>query len=146
MKKIILGVLFILSMHCSFSQIVHTDLRTPTWNVIGLRYDAELSPGKWGSVFPAKLKALNKKQITLPGYMIPTKVGEKFSQFLLSIVPIASCPYCGSGDIPSMIEVKMAKPVAITERPIKITGIFQINASGDDRSEFFLLNAKLTHE
>jgi len=146
MVKTFLLLVFMLSFQCSFAQIVHTDLRTPTWNLIGLRYDAELSPGKWGSVFPAKLKALNKRQITLPGYMIPTKVGEKFSEFLLSIVPIASCPYCGSGDIPSMIEVKMTRPIAITDKPVKITGVFEINTSGDDRSEFFLVNAKLAHE
>jgi len=143
MKKLILLVVSCLVIHVVAAQVkVHTDMRTPTWNLLGLRYDAEIAPKKWGSVFPPALKALNNKVIELPGYIIPTKVGSKFSEFMLSIVPIASCPYCGSGDIPSMVQVKMLKAIPITENPVKLRGIFIINDSGDDRSEFFLLNAK----
>ncbi|WP_316824849.1 hypothetical protein [Pedobacter miscanthi] len=143
MKKLIFWVVLCLGVQLSAAQVrVHTDMRTPTWNVIGLRYDAELAPGKWGSIFPPALKALNNKVIELPGYIIPTKVGSKFSEFMFSIVPIASCPYCGSGDIPAMIQVKMLSAIPITEKPVKLKGIFIINDSGDDRSEFFLLNAK----
>ncbi len=143
MKKLGLLVFLCLGFQVLAAQVrVHTDMRTPTWTIIGLRYDAELAPGKWGSVFPPPLKALNNKVIELPGYIIPTKVGAKFSEFMFSIVPIASCPYCGSGDIPAMIQVKMMTSIPITEKPVKLKGIFIINDSGDDRSEFFLLNAK----
>jgi hypothetical protein len=41
-----------------------------------------------------------------------------------------------------MVQVKMLTAIPITEKPIKLKGIFIINNSGDDRSEFFLLNAK----
>ncbi|CAH0163757.1 hypothetical protein SRABI27_00848 [Pedobacter sp. Bi27] len=143
MKKLVLLVVSCLVIHVVAAQVkVHTDMRTPTWNLIGLKYDAEIAPKKWGSVFPLALKALHNKVIELPGYIIPTKVGSKFSEFMFSIVPIASCPYCGSGDIPSMVQVKMLTAIPITEKPIKLKGIFIINDSGDDRSEFFLLNAK----
>ena len=142
-RKLVLQLVLCLGVQIVAAQVkVHTDMRTPTWNVIGLRYDAEISPGKWGSIFPPALKALHNKMIELPGYIIPTKVGAKFSEFMFSIVPIASCPYCGAGDIPSMVQVKMLRAIPITEKPIKLKGIFVINDSGDDRSEFFLLNAK----
>jgi len=141
------GILFVLFMAVSaicLAQVkVHKDMRTATWNIIGLRYDQELSPGKWGSVYPAALKSLNRKIIELPGYIIPTKVGSKFTEFMFSIVPIESCPYCGTADIPAMIEVKMSRAVAITTKAIRLKGTFVINDSGDDRSEFFLLDAKL---
>ncbi|SER25151.1 hypothetical protein [Pedobacter rhizosphaerae] len=142
MKYCGLLILWLCSLWVSAQVKVHTDMRTPTWNTIGLRYDKEISPGKWGSVYPEPLKKLNNKVIELPGYIIPTKVGSKFSEFMFSIVPIASCPYCGTGDIPAMIEVKMITPIPITDKPVKLRGIFIINDSGDDRSEFFLLNAK----
>lgn len=144
MKNVLLCFVCLLSFWLGVSgQVkVHTDMRTPTWNLIGLRYDAEIAPGKWGSIFPPALKQLNNKIIELPGYIIPTKVGQRFSEFMFSIVPIASCPYCGSGDIPAMVQVKMLSPIAITEKPVRLRGIFIINDSGDDRSEFFLLNAK----
>jgi len=142
MKGFGLLILLFSSFFVSAQVKVHTDMRTPTWNIIGLRYDKEIAPGKWGSGYPPALKKLHNKIIELPGYIIPTKVGSKFSEFMFSIVPIASCPYCGTGDIPAMIEVKTLTPIPITEKPIKLRGIFIINDSGDDRSEFFLLNAK----
>jgi len=143
-RKILISILFVGSSLSIFAQVkVHTDMRTPTWNTIGLRYDAKDANGNWGSIFPPSLLKLNNTVIELPGYMIPTKVGSRFTLFLFSIVPIASCPYCGSGDIPAMIEVKTTLPVPITEKPIKLKGLFIINDSGDDRSEFLLLNAKV---
>ena len=143
MKKIsalvILSFAFLFSLHAQVK--VHKDMRTANWNLIGLRYEKQVEPLKWVSIFPPELMALNNKVIELPGYIYPTKVGSKFSEFLLSIVPIESCPFCGTGDIPSMVEVKMASPLPFTEKPIKIKGKFVINNSGDNRSEFFLLGA-----
>lgn len=116
---------------------VHTDMRTPTWNLIGLKYDKQVKPLVWQAVFPPALKAIHNKIIELPGYIIPTKVGNSFSEFMFSIMPIASCPYCGTGDIPSMIEVKTLKPITWADEPIILRGKFIINDSGDSRSTFF---------
>lgn len=121
--------------------VVHKDMRTANWNLIGLRYEEQYKPLQWRTVFPKELKAINNKIIELPGYIIPTKVGNKFSAFLLSIVPIESCPFCGSGDIPSMVEVKTISPITWTDKAIKIRGKLIINDSGDKRSEFFLIDA-----
>ncbi len=143
MKYLLLIALFFSGFTSLKAQVkVHKDMRTPTWNLVGLRYDKQVQPLKWVSIFPPELMALNNKVIELPGYIYPTKVGAKFSEFMLSIVPIESCPFCGSGDIPSMIEVKMAAAIPFTDKPIKLKGKFVINDSGDDRSEFFLLGAK----
>ncbi|RZJ87869.1 MAG: hypothetical protein EOO20_15050 [Chryseobacterium sp.] len=143
MKKVtIIFILILTSVFVTQAQVkVHKDMRTANWNLIGLRYEKQVEPLKWVSIFPPELLAINNKVIELPGYIYPTKVGSKFSEFLLSIVPIESCPFCGTGDIPSMVEVKMATPLPFTEKPIKIKGKFVINNSGDNRSEFFLLGA-----
>ncbi|WP_307532130.1 hypothetical protein [Pedobacter sp. W3I1] len=141
MKKYITVLLILISFTVAAQVNVHTDMRTPTWNLIGLKYDKQVKPLVWQAVFPAALKAINNKVIELPGYIIPTKVGNSFSEFMFSIVPIASCPYCGMGDIPSMIEVKTLKPINWTEEPISLQGKFIINDSGDSRSTFFLLDA-----
>jgi len=119
----------------------HNELSTPTWKLIALRYETQVKPMEFKVVFPPDLKAINNRIIELPGYIIPTKVGNNFSTFMLSIVPIESCPFCGTGDIPSMVEVKMSSPIAWTSKPVKIRGKFIINDSGDKRSEFFLLDA-----
>jgi hypothetical protein len=141
MKKYILVLLILASFSATAQVTVHTDMRTANWNLIGLKYDKQVKPLVWQAIFPPALKAINNKVIELPGYIIPTKVGNSFTEFMFSIVPVASCPYCGSGDIPSMIEVKTLKPVAWTEEPITIKGKFVINDSGDSRSTFFLLDA-----
>ena len=102
--------LFLLIYFGARAQVqVHTDMRTATWNLIGLKYDKQVKPLVWQTIFPPALKAINNKVIELPGYIIPTKVGNSFTEFMFSIVPIASCPYCGTGDIPSMVEVKNTK-------------------------------------
>lgn len=119
----------------------HNELSTPNWKLIALRYETQVKPMEFKVVFPQDLKAMNNKVIELPGYIIPTKVGNSFSTFMLSIVPIESCPFCGTGDIPSMVEVKMSSPITWTPKPVKIRGKFIINDSGDKRSEFFLIDA-----
>ncbi|GGG96590.1 hypothetical protein [Pedobacter zeae] len=141
MKKYI-AILLIMSALTSFAQVrVHTDMRTPAWNLIGLKYDKQVKPLVWQAIFPPELRAINNKVIELPGFIIPTKVGNSFTEFMFSMVPVASCPYCGTGDIPSMIEVKTLKPVTWTEEPVTLKGKFVINDSGDSRSTFFLLDA-----
>lgn len=141
MKKCFLVLLVLISVTASAQVSVHTEMRTATWNLIGLKYDKQVKPLVWQAVFPPALKAIHNKEIELPGYIIPTKVGNSFSEFMFSIVPVASCPYCGTGDIPSMIEVKTLKPINWTEEPIILRGKFIINDSGDSRSTFFLLDA-----
>jgi hypothetical protein len=141
MKKQVTVLLILVSFSAIAQVNVHTDMRTPTWNLIGLKYDKQVKPLVWQAVFPPALKAINNKIIELPGFIIPTKVGNSFTEFMFSIVPVASCPYCGTGDIPSMIEVKTLKPVTWTEEPIILKGKLVINDSGDSRSTFFLLDA-----
>jgi hypothetical protein len=141
MKKYISFLLVLFSFTAIAQVNVHTDMRTPTWNLIGLKYDKQVKPLVWQAIFPPALKAINNKMVELPGFIIPTKVGNSFTEFMFSIVPVASCPYCGTGDIPSMIEVKTLKPVTWTEEPIILTGKLVINDSGDSRSAFFLLDA-----
>ena len=141
MKKYML-LLFVLISNTTFAQVpVHRETRSATWNLISLKYDKQVKPLVWQAVFPPAIKAINHKVIELPGYIIPTKVGNTFTEFMLSIVPIASCPYCGTGDIPSMVEVKMLKPIKWIDTPVLIKGKFEINDSGDSRSTFFLLEA-----
>ncbi|WP_293789445.1 hypothetical protein [uncultured Pedobacter sp.] len=141
MKKCMLVFLILISVKTVAQVAVHTETRTATWNLVGLKYDKQVKPLVWQAVFPPALKAIHNKIIELPGYIIPTKVGNSFNEFMFSMVPIASCPYCGTGDIPSMIEVKTLKAIKWTEEPITLRGKFIINDSGDSRSVFFLLDA-----
>jgi hypothetical protein len=141
-KRFLLFSLMLWSMNLAAQVNVHKELRTPNWNLIALRYEKQVKPLVFKSIFPPELRAINNTVIELPGFIIPTKVGNTFSTFMLSIVPIESCPFCGTGDIPSMVEVKMLKTIKWTDKVVRLRGKFMINDSGDNKSEFFLLNAE----
>jgi hypothetical protein len=121
----------------------HVPLMTSTWKLIAERSYKKNKDFKMVPTFPAKLEALQNKLVELPGYMIPINADVEHKEFMLAVVPMDQCPYCGQGDIPSMIEVKMAKELGYTDKPIKIRGKLLLNKTGDLRSEIFLLNAEL---
>lgn len=121
----------------------HVPLMTSTWKLIAERSYKKNKDFKMVPTFPAKLEALQNKLVELPGYMIPINADVEHKEFMLAVVPMDQCPYCGQGDIPSMIEVKMTKELGYTDKPIKIRGKLLLNRTGDLRSEIFLLNAEL---
>ena len=116
-------------------------LMTKVWELIADKTYKQDSKKQWVVSFPPALKALDNKVIELPGYIIPVKAGLKHSTFMFSVVPTEQCPFCGQGDIPSMIEVRAAKPLEFSEKPVRIKGKLVLNESGDGNSEIFLLNA-----
>lgn len=121
----------------------HVPLMTSTWKLIAERSYKKNKDFKMVPTFPAKLESMQNKFVELPGYMIPINADVEHKEFMLAVVPMDQCPYCGQGDIPSMIEVKMTKELGYTDKPIKIRGKLLLNKTGDLRSEIFLLNAEL---
>lgn len=117
-------------------------LMTKTWELIADKTYKQNSKKQWVASFPAALKAIENKTVELPGYIIPVKAGLKHSLFMFSVVPTEQCPFCGQGDIPSMIEVHALKPLPYSEKPVKIRGKLVLNESGDGNSEIYLLNAE----
>lgn len=94
-------------------------------------------------VFPEKLVVQINTTVQLPGYIIPVKVGLNHQLFMLSIVPSQQCPYCGQGDVPSLVEVRMKTAAPYSDKPIKVKGLFKLNESGNGESEILLINAEL---
>jgi len=76
-------------------------------------------------VFPAEVKALNKKSQRVQGFMMPLEPGEKQRHFLLSSVPM-SCSFCTPGGPESMVEVKTKTPVKYTMEPVVVEGRFLV--------------------
>ncbi|MBE9461742.1 hypothetical protein ACFP1I_30980 [Dyadobacter subterraneus] len=144
LKKTVLLFLFLVTAFFAKAQPpTHVPLMTSTWKLIAERSYKKNKDFKMVPTFPAKLEALQNKLVELPGYMIPINADVEHKEFMLAVVPMDQCPYCGQGDIPSMIEVKMAKELGYTDKPIKIRGKLLLNKTGDLRSEIFLLNAEL---
>lgn len=144
-RKVILFLLMILgvALQTNAQPPTHIPLMNSTWKMIAERTYKKNKNYKMVPAFPAKLLALQNKTVELPGYIIPINADLNHKEFMLAVVPMDQCPYCGQGDIPSMVEVKMAKEMTYTDKPVKIRGKLLLNQTGDYRSEVFLLNAEL---
>ena len=89
-------------------------------------------------VFSEKVKNMEGKVVTLPGYMIPFEGGYKETRFILSSLPINACFFCGTGGPESVIEIKSKKAIAYSEMPIEVRGILRINNSDPDQMIYAL--------
>ncbi|MEO6686553.1 MAG: hypothetical protein ABIN24_11335 [Dyadobacter sp.] len=144
LKKIVFLFFFLVTGFVAKAQPpTHVPLMTNTWKLIAERSYKKNKDFKMVPTFPVKLEALQNKLVEVPGYMIPINADVEHKEFMLAVVPMDQCPYCGQGDIPSMIEVKMTKELGYTDKPIRIRGKLLLNKTGDSRSEIFLTNAEL---
>jgi hypothetical protein len=143
-KKAVFLVLFLISAAVLKAQPpTHIPLMNNTWKLIAERTYKKNKDFKMVPAFPARLEALQNKVVELPGYIIPINADLNHSEFMLAVVPMDQCPYCGQGNVPSMVEVKMGKELSYTDKPVKLRGKLMLNKTGDLRSEIFLLNAEL---
>jgi len=95
--------------------------------------------------FPKELKALDNNNVTLPGYIIPLKVGRDHSTFMLSVLPVMQCMFCGQNGIPPLVQIVMKKgKVRITDNPVKISGTIHLNSDPEKGAEIQLLNASVS--
>ncbi len=127
----------------------HTPMMNDTWETINkLMYKVTHKDDQtiYTPHFPDELKAIDKKTVTLPGYLVPLNGGRDHETFMLSVLPIMQCMFCGQGDIPPMIEIfmKKGKKVRFTEEPIKIKGTVHLNSNTQEgNAEIQILDAEL---
>lgn len=143
--KFTLSLLFFISIavFVNAQPPTHVPLMNNVWKLIAQRKYKKNEHFKMVPEFPPALHAFNNKEVEMDGYIIPLKADVELDNFMLAVVPYDQCPYCGQGDIPSMIEIKTKKPVRHTEKPVKIKGKLLLNVSGDKRSEIFVLDAEV---
>jgi len=86
--------------------------------------------------FSAKLKALDKQDVKVYGFVLPLSTTAKQSHFLISPLP-THCPYCVEQGPDSMIEVVAKTPVEYSQwEPIVISGRLELV---NDSSLFYRL-------
>ncbi|MCL7986379.1 hypothetical protein M8998_00335 [Sphingobacterium sp. lm-10] len=126
----------------------HKSLMNDVWETFDmLMYKVTTENGKkvYTPYFPPKLSAMNGKTVILKGYVIPIKAGIRHNKFLLSVLPIDQCMFCGQNGIPAMIEVTLSddKKIRASERPIQIKGKTVLNKEDKSRVEILINNAQL---
>ncbi|HET6242956.1 MAG: hypothetical protein H0V01_14820 [Bacteroidetes bacterium] len=135
MKKILWTVIFLSFFSLVQAQeheIIHNRITSEVWDKIAGIKHRVVDDYEYYPIFEEKLKALDGKVVTLKGYIVPIKEGVEHSSFLLSVLPINQCFYCGKNGIPMMVEVNTKKPVRYTENIVNVKGtlkLYNVNAA-----------------
>jgi hypothetical protein len=111
---------------------IHNRITSETWETIATIIHKVIDDYEYYPVFNEKIRALDGKTVTLKGYIVPIKDGVEHSSFLLSVLPINQCFFCGKNGIPMMVEVHLKKPVKYTPSVIMVRGtlkLYEVNAA-----------------
>jgi hypothetical protein len=120
---------------------------TLSWKLLGqIKYVKKPSPDyPEGVMFPvvnSTLKAKNKKQITMSGFIIP--IDNK--NYALSKNVFASCFFCGQAGPETIMGIKFKNPnmKLKTDQYVTLTGTFRYNDSDVDDWIYHVENAVIT--
>ena len=102
------------------------------------KIDKHYLEGMYGIHYTPEIMAMEGKQVTLDGFVVPLEATQKSSHFLLS-VRAPSCPYCPPAAPNEMAEVFSKTPIAWSEQSISIRGTFKLGAEKNSDGIFFQL-------
>lgn len=128
----------------------HKPLMNKVWETFDmLMYKVTKENGKtiYTPHFPPPLAALDGKTVELQGYMIPMKSGFRHNSFMLSVLPIQQCMFCGQNGIPAMVEIILSdgKKERMSDRPVTIKGKTVLNRKEKNRLEIWIDNASIVN-
>jgi len=124
----------------------HKPLTSNVWQTFGLlTYKVGKTGGKktYTPHFPPELTRVDGRTVTIQGYMVPMRPGRRHSTFLLSVLPLQQCSFCGRGGIPAMTEIRMAysAKIAFSDTPITVKGTVFLNSDDKNHAAIQLRNA-----
>lgn len=96
--------------------------------------------------FPKALKNLEGTLVTLPGYMVPLELGRDHKMFMLSVLPVMQCMFCGQNGIPPLVQVTMRKAKArFSNDPFTVRGRVHLNTNLEKGAEIQLMDAEIQY-
>ena len=146
MKKILFSLVLILGFNIA-AEAQPSTLRDNTWRTLSKitfkkEYDEILGLKVDVPVFSKEVRALEGKEITIKGYIIPTDGYKGQKEFVFSAYPYNMCFFCGGAGPETVIQVYAKMPIAYTSEPIYIKGILHLNASDANSLIYSLYNAE----
>ncbi|GAA4786766.1 hypothetical protein GCM10023231_13550 [Olivibacter ginsenosidimutans] len=126
----------------------HKSMMNETWERIDeLMYKVTTNDDgttSYTPFFPKPLQELDGTVVTLPGYMIPFELGREHHMFLISVLPVMQCMFCGQNGIPPMVQVTMKTGKArFSNHPFKVKGRIHLNTDMEKGAEVQLLDAEV---
>ncbi len=92
--------------------------------------------------FSAGIKALEGKEVTLQGYIVPNDGLFKSDEFIISSLPLAQCFFCGGDSGPeSVAYVFPQEPIKYTAKTVTVKGKLELNETDSNKLLYTLNNA-----
>jgi hypothetical protein len=91
-----------------------------SWRVLGQVKSRQVGKRIVPEFAPA-VRALDRQEVKLQGFMLPIVTGETHDHFLLTMRP-PHCPFCLALGPEYIVEVRAAKPIKHTYEPIVLAG------------------------
>src|SRR5688572_1590691 len=103
------------------------------------KYHEKLGEYLFHPTFPAELKALVGKEVSIQGYYVPF-APDGGNYIILSKFPMSQCFFCGGGGPESIVEVYFAKdiPKFQVDDLVTVKGKLKLNSTNDEQSFFIM--------
>jgi hypothetical protein len=106
------------------------------WQILGkTRIGFDEKKEIYTAGIPDSVKALDGKQVTVSGFILPLEPTETFKHFILSR-NTPTCAFCLPGEPNEIIDVWLEKPIGWDEGMVKVTGTFELT-SDQEMGMFF---------
>jgi hypothetical protein len=97
-------------------------------------------------VFSEDIKALDGKEVTVKGFIIPVEGYKSHKEFIFSAFPYSMCFFCGGAGPESVMEVSSIEPVAYTAETIVLKGKLKLNSSDVNKLMYALTDARIVKQ
>ena len=94
-------------------------------------------------VFSEEIKALDGKEVTVKGFIIPVEGYKSHKEFIFSAFPYSMCFFCGGAGPESVMEVEATEPVAYSAESIILKGKLKLNSTDVNKLMFALTEARM---
>lgn len=106
-------------------------------------YDAFLGFKIDKPVFSPEIVALEGKEVTVKGFIIPTDGYKSHKEFVFSAFPYSMCFFCGGAGPESVMEVLASEPITYTADPITLKGKLKLNGDDVNKLMYALTEARM---
>ncbi len=94
-------------------------------------------------VFSDDVKALEGKEVTIKGYIIPVEGYKSHNEFVFSAFPYNMCFFCGGAGPETVMEVYATDPVKYSAKQVVLKGKLELNDKDINRLMYALKDAVL---
>lgn len=105
------------------------------------KYDPLLADNILLPQFSPAVLALEGKEITISGHVIPLEIGENY--FVLSAYTFDACYFCGKAGPETVMEIYTKKPLKLTTTQVKLKGKLKLNKTDINHLFYMLKEAEI---